>query len=394
MREVKTVAQLAQKLQTGKTPPSKQKEYFDGKLNWYTPTDLDNGKYLSLSARTLTMLAKDDKKINLVPPGSLLIGCIGNVGKLGITTEESCSNQQITAVVPKKSVDVNYLYYWFQANQKEVAAYANNAVVPILNNRTLGTIKVPIFPLPTQRRIAAALDLADRHRQLLRKEIAAYGQLGESLFLDMFGDPARNDQRWTSKPIGKIANVSSGSTPSRKVAAYYGGEIPWVKTGEVKGLVIRSAEEHITKEGLKNSSCRLYPKGSILVAMYGQGKTRGSVGMLNFEAATNQACAVIEPANEYNSIFLFEQLKYSYNSLRSLGRGGNQANLNGKMVKDYKVILPPIVVQNDFAYRIQKTEILKAKAEAALAEADDLFNALLQRAFRGELFAEKVKAEA
>lgn len=106
-------------------------------------------------------------------------------------------------------------------------------------------------------------------------------------------------KEWEIKTIGDIATVSSGGTPSRKEQAYWNGDIPWVTTAEVQFKTILDSAEKITKEGLTNSSAKLFPINTILMAMYGQGKTRGQVAKLGIEASTNQACAAIEPVNYF-----------------------------------------------------------------------------------------------
>ena len=119
--------------------------------------------------------------------------------------------------------------------------------------------------------------------------------------------------------------------------------------------------------------------------MYGQGKTRGQIGMLGIEATTNQACGVIPPSEKINFNFLFELLQMNYEDLRSLGRGGNQPNLNSGIIKNYEVINPPLILQNQFAERVQAIAAQKVQAQSSLAQAEDLFNSLLQKAFKGEL---------
>ena len=385
MIKFKPIKEIAILLKTGKTPPSKERKYFDGELNWYTPGDLDKSKYLNCSARKLTTLAVKESKVVLFPKGTLLIGCIGDIGKIGITTIESSSNQQITGIYPKEDTDVSYLYYWFKANKHILVEHSNNAVVPILNNRTLEKIEIPLPPFETQKKIAATLDAADNYRQKTKLLIEKYDELAQSLFFEMFGDPVRNEKGWDKIQLQHLGNISSGSTPSRKEMEYYVGEIPWVKTGEVNGEVIIKTNEKISIEALNNSSCRLYPAGSIIIAMYGQGKTRGKVGMLGIEATTNQACAVIPPSSKMNYIFLLQLLKLNYNELRNMGRGGNQPNLNVGIVKNYEIINPKMYMQNQFAQRIQAIQEQKAQAQQALAKSEYLFNSLLQKAFSGEL---------
>ena len=119
--------------------------------------------------------------------------------------------------------------------------------------------------------------------------------------------------------------------------------------------------------------------------MYGQGKTRGQIGILGIEAATNQACCVLRPSNKMDFQFLYYNLSMLYHDLRSLGRGGNQPNLNLGLLKNYELINPPLSLQTQFAKQVQMIETQKQQAQQALAKSEDLFQSLLQRAFKGEL---------
>lgn len=131
---------------------------------------------------------------------------------------------------------------------------------------------------------------------------------------------------WRSEKISEIANVSSGSTPNRNNPSYWNGDIPWITTSLINFNTIEKAEEFITKEGLKNSSTKLYPKNTILMAMYGQGVTRGKVAILGIEATTNQACASISLKPNFNVNFIFQNLSKRYEEIRDLSNDGGQKN--------------------------------------------------------------------
>jgi type I restriction enzyme S subunit len=280
---------------------------------------------------------------------------------------------------------MKFLLHYLRANEEQIAALGTGSTFKAITISNLKDLEIPLPPLATQKKIAAILDEADKVRQLNKKLIAKYEALNQSLFLDMFGDPVTNPMGWEKVKLGELNKITSGSTPSRMDESLFEGTIPWVKTGEVKGKLIVKTSECISQIALENSSCKLYPVGSIVIAMYGQGKTRGQVGMLGIPATTNQACAVLPPSELMNYSYLLELLKLSYDDLRSLGRGGNQPNLNTGLVKSYLVINPPITLQNLFAERIQAIEAQKAQAQQALEKSEALFNSLLQRAFKGEL---------
>ena len=179
-------------------------------------------------------------------------------------------------------------------------------------------------------------------------------------------------------PVVKIKNLcqlGSGGTPSRSCSSYYKGNIPWVKTGEVINEEIFDTEEHIMEEAIAKSSAKLYPKGSLIIAMYGQGDTRGRTAKLGVDATTNQACAVLHNIDHriVSTDYLWYYLQGRYHDLRSMASGNNQPNLNAGKINNYDVVVPPIDVQNEIVTYIkeQKTlsKQLKQRAQAMREEA-------------------------
>lgn len=172
----------------------------------------------------------------------------------------------------------------------------------------------------------------------------------------------RSESSFPELRLSELCRVGSGGTPSRKHPEYFGGNIPWVKTTEVVNEVITSTEETLTKEGLQKSSAKLYASGSLIVAMYGQGATRGRTAKLGIEAATNQACAVIFDIDaRLERDFLWYFLMSQYEAIRAMASGNNQPNLNAEMIANLRIPLPPIVTQKKILERVAagRLEILR-----------------------------------
>ena len=152
--------------------------------------------------------------------------------------------------------------------------------------------------------------------------------------------------------ISKVCKISSGGTPSRGNKEYYYGTIPWVKTGELQNNIIYDTEEHLTEFGINNSSAKLYPIGSLVIAMYGA--TIGKTAILGVPAATNQACAVLTEINSnlVLSEYLWEYIKYHSEKLKSMAYGSAQPNINAGIISDFILILPPITIQKKMVKRI------------------------------------------
>lgn len=139
--------------------------------------------------------------------------------------------------------------------------------------------------------------------------------------------------------LGEIAQVTSGGTPDRERPEYWGGTIPWVKTSLIQNCEINLADidEFITEEGLKKSAAKIIPAGSILMAMIGQGKTRGQVAILNTDAAINQNCAALILNQNVDTRYVYQQLLYRYEELRAASNSSGQQNLNAGLIRDFSI---------------------------------------------------------
>jgi type I restriction enzyme, S subunit len=173
---------------------------------------------------------------------------------------------------------------------------------------------------------------------------------------------------WENKKLGEVADVSSGGTPSRINPFYWNGNIPWISTTLIDFNFIEKADEYITDEGLKNSSAKLFPKGTLLMAMYGQGKTRGKIAILNIEATTNQACGAITTNNKIlNPLFAFQNISKRYDEIRDLSNQGGQENLSGSIIKGIEISFPILPEQTKIAEFFtaidQKIQTLKTKKQ-------------------------------
>jgi len=189
---------------------------------------------------------------------------------------------------------------------------------------------------------------------------------------------------WDVKPLRDISAISSGGTPSRVRADYWTGDVPWITTSQIDFSSIKDAEQFISKKGLQNSAAKLLPPGTLLLALYGQGKTRGKVGVLGIEAATNQACAAIEITRDVSSNFLLHYLASQYEAIRGMSNGGSQDNLNSGIVKSILVPVPPAKEQDAIATALSDVDALIAGLERLIAKKRDIKQAAMQQLLTGQ----------
>jgi type I restriction enzyme S subunit len=213
-------------------------------------------------------------------------------------------------------------------------------------------ILCPIPPVNEQQKIAAILSRVDDAIQKTDEIIAKTQQLKKGLMQQLLTkgightkfkqtDLGEIPEQWQITTIGSTTQVKNGSTPRRNVREYWeNGTIPWIPTAQVNDRYIEKAQEFITERGLHETSLSWIPKGSILLAMIGQGATRGKVARLLVDATINQNFAAIFPSPSMNMDFLFHYLDFNYWRIRNLGRGGNQWALNCEVVKKICIPLP------------------------------------------------------
>lgn len=208
------------------------------------------------------------------------------------------------------------------------------------------------------------LDALKAHKKGLMQQL--FPREGETLPRLRFPE-FHSAPEWKSETVGAIFDTSSGGTPSRSQKIYWGGNIPWITTSLVDFRVITDAEECITAEGLEKSSAKLFPKGTVLMAMYGQGKTRGQVALLGIEAATNQACAAILPRKGIDPYFVFLNLAGRYEEIREMSNSGGQENLSQGLVQKIPFAFPP-----DEAEQRKVTDCLSSLDDLIAAQSDRL----------------------
>jgi type I restriction enzyme S subunit len=190
---------------------------------------------------------------------------------------------------------------------------------------------------------------------------------------------------WKWIRLGEIGDWGAGATPSRSNSEYYGGDIPWLKTGELNDGFINKAEEFITEKGFKNSSVRMCKPGDVLIAMYGA--TIGKLGILEFKATTNQACCACTTFEGFYNIYLYYYLRSMRDNFRNQGAGGAQPNISKTKIEHTVLPLPPLEEQYRIVRRIEELfaicDQFKAQLEQRQAVNERLVKGLVGEVLEG-----------
>ena len=317
-----------------------------------------------------------------------------NVGSIGIRTEEHLFEYISPAYVVfscKKGLLPEFLFLLMKTDlfNKIIRENTTGSVRQNLNYSVLSNLQIPLPSLEEQNKIIAAYNATiaqakqystqakDIDKQIekylqdeleietrdytIEKQTDGFLHFINYSTIDKWGTDfmikniqSSSSTKYKTKKICQLCNISSGGTPNRGRKEYYGGNIPWIKTGELKNDILTDTEEKITPLGMNNSSAKLYPKGSLVVAMYGA--TIGKTAKLGVDATTNQACAVLFDIDnkQIHTDYLWLYLQSQTDKLKAMAYGGAQPNINAGIVANYEIPLPPFDTQNEIVEHITR----------------------------------------
>jgi len=336
--------------------------------------------------------------------GDLVITVRGTLGKIAYITpeqEEWQISPNLIRISPMTHKLESKFLFWF-------LTYLFNfyrdfsAVIPRLKASTIKNLKISLPfrngkpDLETQKKIVEYIEAnfskIDKILEKKKKELEKLDELWESVLEQAF--KLKEGEEWREVKLRDIAKeIKSGGTPSRKNKKYWeNGTIPWVKIQDIseEGYV-NDTEEKITEKGLSNSSAKLLPKGTILFTIFA---TIGRVGILNIDAATNQAIAGIIPKKDYDRKYLYWVLRKFGEELTQKGRGGAQNNVNLTFLKNLRISIPfrdnqpDIEKQKEIANYLdsvyEKIKTLKEKNQNQIAQLEEMKESILDEMFNHE----------
>jgi type I restriction enzyme S subunit len=431
--------EVVDKIVGGGTPSKSIPSYFEGDIPWMTVKDM-NKTYLTDTVDHITQEAVENSSTNIIPADTPIIATRMSLGKIVRASFDSAINQDLKALFVNEEVDKYYFELWYRSQRIKIESLGTGTTVKGVRLEVINALVFLLAPLAEQKRIVEKLDevlaqvdtikarldgipsLLKRFRQSVLAS-AVSGKLTEEwreendskgFELSEFAKFWENEysktgkkysatkaiensqvssilpNSWLDTCVGKIFDVHVGATPSRKEQMYWEGDIPWVSSGEVAFSFITETNEKITECGLSNSSTKIHPDGTVMLAMIGQGKTRGQPAILRIEAAHNQNTAALRvPEGMCVSEFLYYCLWEKYEETRRVGSGNNQKALNKSAVQNLRFPCPPYNEQKEIVRLVDQyfafAETIEAQVKKAQARVNNLTQSILAKAFRGEL---------
>ena len=372
-------------------------EYVDSGIPLIRVKNIGWGPFLADDLKFITEEKAIEIKRSTVFPGDIVLAKTGaTIGKTCIFPEKfekaiiasSCAKISLD---PEKAIS-GYVYRYLLSpdGYAQIIGQSAGSTRTTIGLTGINNLEIPLPPLDQQKKIAAILDTADAYRQKTKALIEKYDELTQSLFLDMFGDPVTNPKGWEIKSFEEMV---SDDCPLTYGIVQPGDE---VSDGVPCVRPVDLTQQYVSVDNLKRIDLSISQKfkrtllkgGEILLSV------RGSVGVISIadsSLANSNVTRGIVPIwfdkNVSSKLFFY----YLYKSLpiqrklSELAKGATLIQLNLKDLRELNLVKPPLDLQNQFAERVQAIEAQKAQAQASLAQAEDLFNSLLQKAFKGEL---------
>lgn len=390
------------KVISGSTPKRERAEYWGGSIPWVTPKEISRlaSPFLWESAEKITESGFKSCSTAMLPVGSLLLSSRAPIGLLAINKIPVCTNQGFKSLIPSKELNVEYLYYFLKSNVRSLQAKGNGATFKELAKPAVENFPIILPPLDDQIRIAHLLGKVERLVIRRKQHLQQLDDLLESFFLEMFGDPVRNEKGWCIQPCEEaVLDISSGTS--------YGGEDRAFVSPDEVGVLKISA---VTKGAFDPTEFKVVNQSQITKAL-----RFVKCGDFLFSRANTvelvAACCVVP--QDYTRLFLPDKLWvlsfnaelvtsqfFNYllknsryrNIVRGLASGGHDSMLNISM-KKFKTLgipCPPIDLQNQFVAVVEKVENVKTRYQQGLVDLETLYGALCQKAFKGELDLSRV----
>lgn len=387
----------------GGTPSKANASYFQGAIPFMTVKDM-HSRFIEDTQDHITQEALDDSASTMIPADTLIVASRMSLGKIARPKQATAINQDLKALFLHRGIDKTYVEYAWRANESLIQSMGTGTTVKGIRLEDIRSLQVPLAPSAEQTRIAQHLGTLLNRINACHQRIDAIPALLKRfrqavLELALSGDLTiawRNAVKgeidaWQSVSLGDIADVGTGSTPLRSNGSYFANSgTPWITSAATGSPYVTDAKEYVTPAAISSHRMKVYAPGTLLIAMYGEGKTRGQVTELRIHATINQACAAVRVNHsQASTAFVKLALWSQYEQMRALAEGGNQPNLNLSKVKGIPIQLPPLHEQAEIVQKVEALFKLADRVEARYTEANSqaqrLPSLVLAKAFRGEL---------
>ena len=361
----------------GGTPDTTKLEYWNGNIQWFTPTEIGHNKYVNKSKRTITEKGLKNSSAKLLPPKTILLTSRATIGECSIIEKECATNQGFQSLVPNSLINNEFCYYLINTKKKELLRKASGSTFLEISNSEIKQIKCKFPSLLEQQKIADFLFLVDRRIEKQRQLVESLKKYKRGLFLKLYND--------SDKSIISFKNIyemaSEGGTPSTSDSENYeNGKIPFIKIDDLNQHYLNFAKYFITEKRIKKSSAWIVPENSII---YSNGATIGACSINKIPVTTKQGILGIVPKSNFSVEFLYFFFTSSIfkQKIRAITTKGTMDCAYLKDINGIKISIPDFIAQQKIAKIMVDFENLIERTELSFIYLQNIKKALLQQMF-------------
>ena len=386
--EIKKLGEIAE-IVGGSTPKTNEPSYWGGEHYWVTPAVLDGAKYISSTPKSITDAGVKSAHLQLLPIGTVLLSSRAPIGKVAITTVPMYCNQGFKNLVCSDKLYNEFAYWFLYHNTEYLNSLGTGATFKEISKRVVEQIPIPIPSLEEQERIVEILDREFERIDALKANAEHNLQHAKDLFQSALKQELQPKEGWDISTLGDVCDIQGGSTPKRTEKAFWdNGTYPWFTVEDIReqGRIITNTKQKITK--LAWDKLRVFPKNTVLLCCTA---SLGEYALTKIPLTSNQQFngLSIKDENLLNPMYLLHYCSTLKDKLFTLsGKTTIDFVATGK-VKQIEISFPSLVEQEKVVARLDKLKehctALEENYRKTIALCDDMKQALLRKAFNGEL---------
>lgn len=373
----------------GKTPSRNNSAYWGGSNPWVAISDMRGDKFINSTKERITDHAVRESGIKIIPKNTILYSFKLSIGKVAITNEPLYTNEAIASLPIKDNTKVSLEYLYWALQTLKLDGIGDNAVMGVtLNKAKLKELEIPLPPLTVQQNIVDTLDKADALRRKDQELLKKYDELAQAIFIDMFGDPVKNEKGWEVKKLREVCSkIGSGSTPRGGKEAYKKDGIAIIRSLNIHQNEFRYKDlAFIDEQQAQHLRNVIVEENDILFNITGASVCRTTIVPTDvLPARVNQHVSILRPISGRLNPQYFVRLLNNENMNKLLygiatQGGATREAITKDQLQNLEIIIPPLTLQQSFANKIKLINRLKMSANEEKSE--ELFQSLLQEVFK------------
>ena len=374
----------------GGTPSTNISEYWNGDIDWYSPVEIGENRYVSRSTRKITKLGLEKSSAKILPVGTVLFTSRAGIGNTAILQAEGCTNQGFQSITPNsKELDTYFLYTMTPKLKRYGEVTGAGSTFVEVSGKQMEQMNLMIPSLEEQKHVSQLFELMDDAITLHQCKLEKLKLTKKALLQKLFPKNGKHipeirfkgfTDAWEQRKLGDIATITGGGTPSTNISEYWNGDIDWYSPVEIgENRYVSRSTRKITKLGLEKSSAKILPVGTVL---FTSRAGIGNTAILQAEGCTNQGFQSITPnSKELDTYFLYTMTPKLKRYGEVTGAGSTFVEVSGKQMEQMNLMIPSLEEQKHVSQLFELMDDAITLHQRKLERLQEVKKGLLQKMF-------------